>query len=45
LDRWRQFAPLYQEQMLAALKRVAASETLSADVKEVVLKALGHLGK
>ena len=45
LDRWRQFAPLYQEQMLAALKRVAASETLSADVKEVVLKALGNLGK
>ena len=45
LDRWRQFAPLYQEQMLAALKQVAASETLSADVKEVVLKALGNLGK
>jgi aminopeptidase N len=41
LDRWRQFAPLYQEQMLAALKQVAASETLSPDVKEVVLKALG----
>jgi aminopeptidase N len=41
LDRWRQFAPVYQEQMLAALRRVAASETLSADVKEVVSKALG----
>jgi aminopeptidase N len=40
LDRWRHFAPIYQEQMLAALKRVAACETLSADVKEVVSKAL-----
>jgi aminopeptidase N len=41
LDRWRQFAPVYQEQMLAALRQVAACETLSADVKEVVSKALG----
>jgi aminopeptidase N len=40
LDRWRQFAPMYQEQMLAALRQVAACETLSADVKEVVSKAL-----
>lgn len=42
LDRWRHFAPIYQEQMLAALKQVAAGETLSADVKEVVSKALGN---
>lgn len=42
LDRWRQFAPIYQEQMLSALRRVAACETLSADVKEVVSKALGN---
>jgi aminopeptidase N len=41
LDRWRQFAPIYQEQMLSALKQVAACETLSPDVKEVVSKALG----
>lgn len=42
LDRWRHFAPIYQGQMLAALKQVAACETLSADVKEVVSKALGN---
>jgi len=42
LDRWRQFAKPYQEHMLAALKQVAACETLSADVKEVVSKALGN---
>jgi len=42
LDRWRQFAPIYQEQMLSALKQVAACETLSPDVKEVVSKALGN---
>ncbi|MFM2029199.1 MAG: Aminopeptidase [Pseudomonadota bacterium] len=42
LDRWRQFAEPYQGQMLSALKRVAACETLSADVKEVVSKALGN---
>ena len=42
LDRWRQFAPIYQEQMLSALRQVAACETLSADVKEVVSKALGN---
>lgn len=40
LDRWRHFAQPYQAQMLAALKQVAACETLSADVKEVVSKAL-----
>jgi aminopeptidase N len=41
LDRWRQFAKPYQDHMLAALKQVAACETLSPDVKEVVSKALG----
>lgn len=43
LDRWRHFAEPYQSQMLAALKRVAACETLSADVKEVISKALADL--
>jgi aminopeptidase N len=43
LDRWRQFAKPYQDQMLIALKQVDACETLSADVKEVVSKALGNL--
>jgi aminopeptidase N len=42
LDRWRQFAKPYQDQMLSALRRVAHCETLSADVKEVVSKALGN---
>jgi aminopeptidase N len=42
LDRWRQFAKPYQEHMLAALKQVAACETLSPDVKEVVSKALAN---
>jgi aminopeptidase N len=42
LDRWRQFAQPYQDQMVAALRQVAACETLSADVKEVVSKALGN---
>lgn len=41
LDRWKQFAQPYQSLMRAALERVAESETLSADVKEVILKALG----
>jgi aminopeptidase N len=41
LDRWRQFAKPYQDHMLAALKQVAACETLSPDVEEVVSKALG----
>jgi aminopeptidase N len=42
LDRWRHFAKLYQDQMLSALKQVAGCESLSADVKEVVSKALGN---
>ena len=40
LDRWRLFAEPYQSKMKAALERVAACQTLSPDVKEVVSKAL-----
>jgi aminopeptidase N len=42
LDRWTVFAEPYQEQMHAALQAVAASKTLSADVREVIVKALGN---
>jgi aminopeptidase N len=42
LDRWRHFARPYQDHMLTALKQVDACETLSADVKEVVSKALAN---
>jgi aminopeptidase N len=42
LDRWRLFAQPYQDQMKTALERVAASSTLSPDVREVVGKALGN---
>jgi aminopeptidase N len=41
LDRWKHFSEPYQEHMLLALKQVAASQTLSADVREVIGKALG----
>ncbi|QWD64792.1 aminopeptidase N [Polynucleobacter sp. MWH-UH2A] len=41
LDRWRLFAQPYQDKMKAALEKVAACQTLSPDVKEVVGKALG----
>jgi aminopeptidase N len=41
LDRWKHFAEPYQKHMLLALKQVAASQTLSADVREVISKALG----
>ncbi len=40
LDRWRLFAQPYQNQMKAALEQVAACQTLSSDVREVVGKAL-----
>ena len=40
LDRWRNFAQPYQSQMHKALEQVAACQTLSADVKEVITKAL-----
>ena len=42
LDRWRLFAQPYQDQMKTVLERVAASSTLSPDVREVVGKALGN---
>jgi aminopeptidase N len=42
LDRWRLFAQPYQNKMKAALERVAACQTLSPDVREVVGKALGN---
>jgi aminopeptidase N len=40
LDRWRSFAQPYQNLMKASLERVAACQTLSPDVREVVGKAL-----
>ncbi len=40
LDRWRLFTQPYQSHMKAALERVAACQTLSPDVREVVSKAL-----
>jgi aminopeptidase N len=42
LDRWTVFAEPYRWQMQAALQAVAASKTLSADVNEVIVKALGN---
>jgi aminopeptidase N len=42
LDRWRLFAQPYQGQMKAALEQVAACQTLSPDVREVIGKALGN---
>jgi aminopeptidase N len=42
LDRWTVFAEPYRGQMQAALQEVAASKTLSADVNEVIVKALGN---
>ncbi|RPH67261.1 MAG: aminopeptidase N [Burkholderiales bacterium] len=40
LDRWRKFTPDRQAAMRAALEQVAAHETLSTDVREIVGKAL-----
>ena len=39
-DRWRSFAEPYQSKMRVALEQVAANPKLSADVREVVNKAL-----
>ena len=39
-DRWHSFAKPYQSKMRAALEQVAANAKLSADVREVVNKAL-----
>ena len=41
LDRWRKFTPERQLAMRAALEEVAAHEPLSADLREIVGKALG----
>jgi aminopeptidase N len=40
LERWRAFTPALQTSMQVALEKVAATEGLSADVAEVVGKAL-----
>jgi len=42
LDRWTVFSEPYRGQMQAALQAVAAAKTLSADVNEVIVKALGN---
>jgi len=42
MDRWRRYMPALQEQMQAALQRVASQATLSNDVREVVSKALAN---
>jgi aminopeptidase N len=42
LDRWRKYAPQLQASMKAALKKVAATKTLSNDVAEVIGKALAN---
>ncbi|MGS0740679.1 aminopeptidase N [Glaciimonas sp. GG7] len=42
LDRWRKYAPAFQEKMRSALQRVAAAPNLSKDVLEVVSKALAN---
>jgi aminopeptidase N len=40
LDRWKQFAPNYQQHMKSALELIAREPHLSSDVAEVVQKAL-----
>ncbi len=40
LTRWRKFAPLYSDQMKAALERIRDKSELSRDVYEVVHKSL-----
>jgi aminopeptidase N len=42
LDRWRKYAPALQGKMHAALKKVAATKSLSKDVLEVVTKSLSN---
>jgi aminopeptidase N len=41
MDRWRLFVAPYQDHMKSALERVAASQILSPDTREVISKALG----
>ena len=40
MDRWKQFAPSYQDQMKSALESVNAEKNLSSDVSEIIHKAL-----
>jgi len=40
MDRWQKYEMPLRERMRAALERVAASSTLSRDVREIVSKAL-----
>jgi aminopeptidase N len=40
LDRWKQFAPIYQNHMKSALELIAKQPNLSSDVAEVIQKAL-----
>ena len=44
LDRWRQLAQPYQHAAQEAIKRVAAKNDLSNDVREVVNRSLGVTG-
>jgi aminopeptidase N len=40
LDRWKQFAPVYQNHMKSALELISRQDHLSSDVAEVIQKAL-----
>ena len=40
LDRWKQFAPIYQAHMKSALELIAKEPHLSSDVAEIIQKAL-----
>ena len=40
LDRWKQFAPIYQVHMKSALELIAKEPHLSSDVAEIIQKAL-----
>ena len=40
LDRWKQFAPIYQHHMKSALELIAKEPHLSSDVAEIIQKAL-----
>ena len=42
LDRWRRFIPERQQRMREALQQVVGQPKLSADVREVLERALAH---
>ena len=44
LDRWTRFTIPLRDRMHAALQQVAASTTLSRDVREIISKSLGQAG-